>query len=143
MSLKTRSWEKITTSNGPSARSGHRMVVSKKKLFIFGGFYDNNQSYNYFNDVHIFSLESYTWLQVYIEGAIIPPPRSGCCMASAPNGSILVWGGYSKEKIKKDIDRGITHTDMYFLKPNSKRCVSVHPFKINNILFCRNRAKFY
>uniref|UniRef100_A0A1B0AR69 Kelch domain-containing protein 4 n=1 Tax=Glossina palpalis gambiensis TaxID=67801 RepID=A0A1B0AR69_9MUSC len=118
MSLKTRKWEKITTSNGPSARSGHRMIVFKKKLFVFGGFYDNNQSYNYFNDVHIFSLESYTWLQVHIEGPVIPSPRSGCCMASTPDGNILVWGGYSKAKIKKDVDRGITHTDMYFLIPN-------------------------
>uniref|UniRef100_A0A1A9WD44 Kelch domain-containing protein 4 n=1 Tax=Glossina brevipalpis TaxID=37001 RepID=A0A1A9WD44_9MUSC len=118
MSLKTRKWEKINAPNCPSARSGHRMVVSKKKLFVFGGFYDNNQSYNYFNDVYIFSLESYTWLKIHIEGAIIPPPRSGCCMSAGLDGNILIWGGYSKVKVKKDVDRGITHTDMYSLIPN-------------------------
>lgn len=120
MSLKTRKWEKINAPNGPSARSGHRMTVAKKKLFVFGGFHDNNQSYRYFNDVHIFSLESYTWLQVEIGGAVIPPPRSACCMAATPEGKIVIWGGYSKSQMKKDVDRGITHTDMYILTPDSK-----------------------
>ncbi|XP_065359382.1 kelch domain-containing protein 4 [Calliphora vicina] len=118
MSLKTRKWEKINAPNGPSARSGHRMVVSKKKLFVFGGFHDNNQSYRYFNDVYVFSLESYTWLQVEIGGAILPPPRSGCCIAANPEGKILIWGGYTKSQLKKDIDRGVTHTDMYALTPD-------------------------
>ncbi|XP_055912865.1 kelch domain-containing protein 4 [Eupeodes corollae] len=118
MSLKTKSWEKITAPNAPSPRSGHRMVASKKKLFIFGGFHDNNQSYKYHNDVHIFSLESYTWLKFEVQGAIIPPPRSACCMAPCPDGKILIWGGYSKSNVKKDVDRGITHTDMYLLNPD-------------------------
>ena len=120
MSLKTRKWEKINAPNGPSARSGHRMAVSKKKLFVFGGFHDNNQSYRYFNDMHIFSLETYTWLQVEIGGAILPPPRSGCCISATSEGKILIWGGYTKSQMKKDIDRGITHTDMYALTPDSK-----------------------
>ncbi|XP_055844133.1 kelch domain-containing protein 4 [Episyrphus balteatus] len=118
MRLKTKSWEKINAPNGPSPRSGHRMVASKKKLFVFGGFHDNNQSYKYHNDVHIFSLESYTWLKIDVQGAIVPPPRSACCMAACPDGKILIWGGYSKSQVKKDVDRGITHTDMYHLVPD-------------------------
>ncbi|XP_075163531.1 kelch domain-containing protein 4 [Haematobia irritans] len=118
MSLKSRKWEKINAPNGPSARSGHRMVTAKKKLFVFGGFHDNNQSYRYFNDIHIFSLETYSWLQVEISGAIVPPPRSGCCMAATSDGKVVVWGGYSKSQMKKDVDRGITHTDMFTLTPD-------------------------
>lgn len=118
MQLKTKTWEKINAPNGPSPRSGHRMVASKKKLVIFGGFHDNNQSYKYFNDVHMFSLESYTWLNIDVQGAMIPPPRSACCMAACQDGKILIWGGYSKSQVKKDIDRGITHTDMYQLVPD-------------------------
>ncbi|XP_054735460.1 kelch domain-containing protein 4 [Anastrepha obliqua] len=118
MSIKSRTWEKINAPNGPSARSGHRMVVNKKRLFIFGGFHDNNQSYRYFNDVHIFSLESYTWLKVDVSGAIIPAPRSGCCIAACPDGKLLIWGGYSKAAIKKDADRGVVHTDMFSLVPD-------------------------
>ncbi|KAH8239853.1 hypothetical protein KR032_008740 [Drosophila birchii] len=114
-SLKSRKWEKITAPNGPSARSGHRMTVSKKRLFIFGGFHDNNQSYHYFNDLHIFSLESYQWLKVEIAGTVLPSPRSGCCIAAAPDGKIFVWGGYSRASMKKEVDRGVTYTDMFAL----------------------------
>ncbi|XP_068142638.1 kelch domain-containing protein 4 [Drosophila tropicalis] len=116
LNLKTRKWEKILAPNGPSARSGHRMAAAKKRLFIFGGFHDNNQSYNYFNDLHVFSLESYQWLKIAISGAI-PPARSGCCIAAAPDGKLFIWGGYSRASMKKDIDRGVTHTDMYVLNP--------------------------
>ncbi|KAH8262441.1 hypothetical protein KR026_005772 [Drosophila bipectinata] len=115
LSLKSRKWEKITAPNGPSARSGHRMTVSKKRLFIFGGFLDNNQSYNYFNDIHIFSLETYQWLKVEIGGVVVPPARSGCCIAAAPDGKIFIWGGYSRASMKKEVDRGVTHTDMFVL----------------------------
>ncbi|EDV92286.1 kelch domain-containing protein 4 [Drosophila grimshawi] len=115
MSLRTRQWSKIAAPHGPSARSGHRMVAAKKRLFVFGGFHDNNQSYHYYNDVHVFSLESYEWLQIEIGGTIAPPVRSGCCMAATPDGKIFVWGGYSRTSMKKDLDRGITHTDMFQL----------------------------
>ncbi|XP_017128392.1 kelch domain-containing protein 4 [Drosophila elegans] len=114
-SLKSRKWEKVSAPNGPSPRSGHRMTVSKKRLFIFGGFHDNNQSYHYFNDLHIFSLESYQWLKTEIGGTIVPSPRSGCCIAASPEGKIYVWGGYSRASMKKEADRGVTHTDMFVL----------------------------
>lgn len=40
-SFGTRQWQKIQAPNGPSPRSGHRMVVLKKHLLVFGGYYDN------------------------------------------------------------------------------------------------------
>uniref|UniRef100_A0A7G3AUG2 Kelch domain-containing protein 4 n=1 Tax=Lutzomyia longipalpis TaxID=7200 RepID=A0A7G3AUG2_LUTLO len=116
--IKNRQWEKIAAPGGPSARSGHRMVLLKKRLFVFGGFHDNNQSYKYFNDVHFFSLEEYKWYKVDVAGVAPPPPRSGCCMAATSNGSILIWGGYSKASVKKDADRGTTHWDSYALVPD-------------------------
>ncbi|KAH8387886.1 hypothetical protein KR093_010162 [Drosophila rubida] len=118
LSLKSRQWTKVTAPNGPSARSGHRMVAAKKRLFIFGGFHDNNQSYHYYNDVHCFSLESYQWQPIQIVGSVAPAVRSGCCIAAAPDGKIYVWGGYARTSTKKDLDRGITHTDMFSLEPD-------------------------
>ncbi|XP_058464334.1 kelch domain-containing protein 4 [Malaya genurostris] len=107
-------WEKINAANGPSARSGHRMVITKKTIFVFGGFHDNNSSYRYFNDLYAFSLENYTWSKVDIVGTG-PAPRSGCCMVANTDGKILIWGGYSKSSVKKEIDRGVTHADMFSL----------------------------
>lgn len=49
-----------------------------------------------------------------------PCPRSACQMVSLSDGRILIYGGYSKEKVKKDVEKGITHTDMYILAPDSK-----------------------
>uniref|UniRef100_A0A336MIZ2 CSON002418 protein n=1 Tax=Culicoides sonorensis TaxID=179676 RepID=A0A336MIZ2_CULSO len=114
--IKTKVWDKINAANGPTARSGHRMVAAKKRLFIFGGFYDNNQTYKYYNDLYVFSLESYTWLNVQISGTG-PSPRSAICFAAAQDGKLLVWGGFSKSPVKKGIDRGVTHSDMFSLIP--------------------------
>ncbi|KFB48393.1 AGAP005007-PA-like protein [Anopheles sinensis] len=112
--MAKKQWEKLNAPNGPSARSGHRMVVTRKKLFVFGGFHDNNASYRYFNDLYAFSLENYTWTKIEPAGTA-PPARSGCCMVANAEGKILIWGGYSKSTVKKEIDRGTTHTDMYTL----------------------------
>ncbi|XP_011340545.1 kelch domain-containing protein 4 isoform X2 [Ooceraea biroi] len=109
-------WEKITAPNGPSARSGHRMIHVKKQLIVFGGFHDNlRNDYKYFNDVHIFDLETYTWQKIETVG-VPPAPRSGCILLPTADGSkLIVYGGYSKEKAKKDVDRGQVHTDMFLL----------------------------
>lgn len=117
--MATRKWEKVVTPTGPSPRSGHRMIAHKKRLFLFGGFYDTGASYKYYNDVWMFSMESYQWHLIETGGTVKPAPRSACCMAATPDGRILVWGGYSKTSVKKDIDRGVTHSDMFALVPES------------------------
>ncbi len=45
-----------------------------------------------------------------------PAPRSGCQIAATQDQTKLVlYGGYSKERIKKDIDKGNVHSDMFVL----------------------------
>lgn len=41
-------------------------------------------------------------------------------MAAMSDGRILLYGGYSKDKVKKDIDKGTIHSDMFVLQPNSE-----------------------
>jgi hypothetical protein len=54
--LADMAWEKMDAAGGPSPRSGHRMVLFRKKLVVFGGFQDNNRSTpKYFNDVCVAS----------------------------------------------------------------------------------------
>lgn len=120
-SLKEKKWDKIKCVGGPSARSGHRMVAYKKMLVLFGGFNDNTRDYKYFNDVYIFNLETYSWSKIDVSGKA-PAPRSGCIMVSTPHlNKIIIYGGYSKHPIKKDLDQGIFHSDMFALMPEGKQ----------------------
>jgi len=36
------------------------------------------------------------------------------------NSRLIVYGGYSKERVKRDVDRGQIHTDMFALTFDSK-----------------------
>lgn len=49
-----------------------------------------------------------------------PSPRSGCQMFVMNDGRIIVYGGYYREKIKKDYDKGTVLIDMFILTPDSK-----------------------
>ncbi|NWW75378.1 KLDC4 protein, partial [Climacteris rufus] len=113
--LATRTWEQIKAPGGPSGRSGHRMVACKRQLIIFGGFHESARDYIYYNDVFAFSLDSFTWSKLAPAG-LGPAPRSACQMVASPEGNIIIYGGYSKQRIKKDVDKGTLHTDMFLLK---------------------------
>lgn len=41
-------------------------------------------------------------------------------MIPLADGKILISGGYSKERVKKDVDKGTAHSDMFLLSPESK-----------------------
>ncbi|KAF5277128.1 hypothetical protein FQA39_LY06366 [Lamprigera yunnana] len=114
--LSNNKWEKIAAPNGPSSRSGHRMVLLKKQLFVFGGFHDNLRDYKYYNDVYSFSIETYQWTKLEPSGKA-PLPRSSCCMVPLKDGKILIYGGYTKEKLKKDVDKGHVYSDAFLLAP--------------------------
>lgn len=125
--LAQKTWTKVEPAgSAPSPRSGHRMTVMKKNLYIFGGFYDTGVSYKYFDDVWCFSLETYRWHEIKPSGMLKPAPRSACCMSATPDGKILVWGGYSKSHVKKDVDKGVTHTDMFAMVAECKETIFIN-----------------
>jgi hypothetical protein len=43
LNLEDWSWEQLPSKGGPSARSGHRMLVHKKRIILFGGFHDGGK----------------------------------------------------------------------------------------------------
>lgn len=116
--LATKKWEKLNTLVGPSARSGHRIVLSKKRIILFGGFHDNNNTFQYFNDVWCFSLENYAWTKVETTGTA-PTARSGVIMGAKEDGNIIIHGGYTKTNAKGEAARGITHSDTFLLQEES------------------------
>lgn len=58
-------------------------------------------------------------------------------MIVLPEGKILVFGGYSKERLKKDVDKGHVHSDMFLLSPDSKfnLCLDKYKFLVYHIHF--------
>ena len=113
LSLKDHRWEQVKSPGAPSHRSGHRMTAYKKSLFVFGGFQERHKSFIYFNDCYLFDLSEYTWTKLNPTGSG-PSPRSACQLAITPSG-ILVIGGYSKVRVKKEIEKGTSHVDMFLL----------------------------
>ncbi|XP_064226034.1 kelch domain-containing protein 4 isoform X2 [Aotus nancymaae] len=108
------------STGGPSGRSGHRMVAWKRQLILFGGFHESTRDYIYYNDVYAFNLDTFTWSKLSPAGTG-PTPRSGCQMSVTPQGGIVLYGGYSKQRVKKDVDKGTRHSDMFLLKPEDGR----------------------
>ncbi|KAM9301476.1 kelch domain-containing protein 4 [Gastrophryne carolinensis] len=113
--VPTKTWEPIKAAGGPSGRSGHRMVHSKRQLIVFGGFHESTRDYVYYNDVYAFNLDTFTWAKLSPSGTG-PSPRSGCQMITTQDGGVVIYGGYSKQRVKKDLDKGTIHSDMFLLK---------------------------
>lgn len=62
----------------------------------------------------------YLYTNVSLFKGTPPLPRSGCQMVAISEGKVIIWGGYSKSKGKKDVEVGVCHSDMVLLSPESK-----------------------
>ncbi|KAL1429081.1 hypothetical protein MTO96_016812 [Rhipicephalus appendiculatus] len=113
-----RSWEQVRAPGGPTARSGHRMVQVGRQLLLFGGFHESTRDYRYFCDVYLFNLDLRAWTKVEFSNSG-PSPRSGCQLLPVAEGKILLYGGYSRERIRKEFDQGKAHTDMFLLQADT------------------------
>ncbi|KAF9959435.1 hypothetical protein BGZ65_000404 [Modicella reniformis] len=107
LDMKTNAWEKLEVKPKPSARSGHRMILWKHLVVLFGGFYDNYVDTRYYDDLWVFDTLDYKWIKVELpEQMIRPTARSGFSFIPCNDGVIL-YGGYCKEYIKGQRPKGI------------------------------------
>ncbi|XP_045450861.1 kelch domain-containing protein 4 [Melitaea cinxia] len=112
-SLTEKKWEKVIAPNGPSPRSGHRMVLLGRKLFVFGGYCDDGRECKYFDDLYTFCLDTREWSKLTPSGRG-PTPRSACVMLPAGNDSLIIYGGFSRVREGRS-ERAVTHPDMFRL----------------------------
>ncbi|XP_016187606.1 kelch domain-containing protein 4 [Arachis ipaensis] len=119
--LKTNQWEQLNLKGCPSPRSGHRMILYKHKIILFGGFYDTLREVRYYNDLFVFDLDQFKWQEIKPKpGAMWPSGRSGFQLFVYQD-DIFLYGGYSKEvsSDKNGSEKGIVHSDMWSLDPKT------------------------
>lgn len=121
LDLKTNQWEQLNLKGCPGPRSGHRMVLYKHKIILFGGFYDTLREVRYYNDLFVFDLDQFKWQEIKPKpGAMWPTGRSGFQLFVYQD-DIFLYGGYSKEvsSDKNASEKGIVHSDMWSLDPKT------------------------
>jgi len=92
LNLKTKVWSEIEKTSSPvwpSPRYHHSAVVSKNKLYIFGGCSDIS---NHKNDFFEFDFETKKW--TLIKEAGNPSERSGHLSFILENRYIFIFGGF-------------------------------------------------
>lgn len=115
----TKEWQKLDLKKGPSARSGHRMAVWKNYIILHGGFRDLGTMTTYLSDVWLFDISEFKWTQVEFPPTHpIPDARSGHSLLPCADGAVI-YGGYTKVKAKKGLQKGKVLSDCWVLKMKS------------------------
>lgn len=76
LDLKTHQWERFDPKGPrPSPRSGHRMLLWKHFIILFGGFYDTLKETKYYDDLWVLDTNEYTWRKIEFKETDLRP---GC-----------------------------------------------------------------
>ena len=122
LDVSTWEWEQLPIKGGPTARSGHRMVVVKGVAILFGGFFDTGKDLKYHNDLWTLDLDALKWTSHGAPGQLAPCARSAChLVADDARNVVYAFGGYSKKVVEDEGEHGITHEDMWCLDLTTMR----------------------
>lgn len=118
-SIASKAWERVDTKVRPSARSGHRMVLWRQYLVLFGGFIDTGARTTYLQDLWMFDTSQYKWFEIPQNDLKRPPARSGFSFISTPEG-IVLHGGYCKRYVKGQRTQGESYVPSEASPPEIK-----------------------
>mmetsp|Transcript_16016 Transcript_16016/g.34847 ORF Transcript_16016/g.34847 Transcript_16016/m.34847 type:complete len:872 (-) Transcript_16016:57-2672(-) len=100
--LKTNLWTELIPRGGhaPPSRSGHRCIVWRHYMVLFGGFFEALRETRWYDDLWVFDFSSNSWTEMtYSKLATTPPARSAFSFCLSPSGdTAFIYGGYSKLK---------------------------------------------
>ncbi|KAI5954244.1 KEL3 [Candida jiufengensis] len=115
----SKEWQKLDLKKSPSARSGHRLIVWKNFIILHGGFRDLGTFTTYLNDLWVFDVTDFKWYQVEFPPTHpIPDARSGHSFIPCNEGGVI-YGGYTKVKARKGLQKGKVLNDCWILKMKS------------------------
>ena len=104
--------------NAPSQRSGHRMVLWRHYLILFGGFYDVSGEMDYKNDTYLFCLKERRWkLLTFGKFTTKPAPRSSPAVAVFGD-TMYVYGGFVETRLGVHTTKCQYFTDVWALTLN-------------------------
>lgn len=119
LDVESKEWAKSEEKRGPSGRSGARMAVWKNYIILSGGFRDLGTHTTYLNDVWLFDVMNYKWKQVEFPATMsMPDARSGHSFICY-NDECVLYGGYTKVKAGKGLQKGKVLTDTWSMKMKS------------------------
>ncbi|SCO71597.1 kelch protein, putative [Plasmodium vivax] len=132
--LKNNTFEEIECKNKreerPSPRSGHRMILWKSSIIMFGGFFDNGKSVEYFSDLYMYVISSNKWVNltsIYVDSLF----RRLTLEDGANNGNSLnTMNGEKKKKGDKTISQSVKNAffknfDLDSYMPSKRSSVSL------------------
>ena len=65
LDIKTNVWTEIKpTGDVPTARSGHRMLVWRNYIVLFGGYYESIREAKWYNDLYLYSFAEEKWIAI-------------------------------------------------------------------------------
>lgn len=99
--IKTNIWTEIKPRNrgGPTPRSGHRSLVWRHYMIIFGGFFEAvRETPRWYNDLHVYDFSTNSWIECkYSSLASLPPERSAFNFGMFAGTDVaFVSGGFTK-----------------------------------------------
>jgi N-acetylneuraminic acid mutarotase len=103
LDIRSNVWREIPMKgDGPSPRSGHRMVAWRNYLVLFGGFYEALKEVRWFNDLFLFSFQEERWIQIPRKPT--RPSRSFTLLASlaSPPSETVYADSQAKERFLDD-----------------------------------------
>ena len=117
LDLRTNQWERLDHKLKPHPRSGHRMILWKHFLILFGGFYDTFRETKYFDDLWIFDINENKWIKIEPFPPMLPKPSARSAFQMFVHNDILyIYGGYTKITAQGQKTKGFVHTDMWTMK---------------------------
>ncbi|KAL3684696.1 hypothetical protein R1sor_002718 [Riccia sorocarpa] len=122
LDLVTNTWEQLNLKGAPSPRSGHRMILYKHKIILFGGFYDTLRDVRYFNDLHVLDLDDYKWQEVKPKPGQLWPSARSAFQFAVTGDEVFMYGGYFKDHQSTDkevSEKGVVLADMWCLDPRT------------------------
>jgi N-acetylneuraminic acid mutarotase len=127
LDLSTYAWDELPVRAGPSARSGHRMLCHKGRIYLFGGYYDAGDTMKYYNDLWMFDVDEWRWEALGDVRAKWPAARSGFQWVLHGD-QIVMHGGYAKARDEEDaeLEHGVALEDTWVWDiPTCKVCATL------------------